>query len=102
MLPIFFPRTAGARERLWSVYVVSLVTAAISIAACLVLVPGAIRIIKKNVIMPIKDTVALLATFWTAMDREPAREESHLALFPDVRACFNTSPVTSSSFCELS
>ena len=53
-------RTADARERLWTVYIVSLVTAAISITACLVLVPAAIRIIKKNVIKPIKGAVDTL------------------------------------------
>lgn len=53
-------RTASARQRLLIVYIVSLIIAAASVAACLVLVPAAIRIIKKYVITPIKGTVDTL------------------------------------------
>ncbi|MEY8516221.1 methyl-accepting chemotaxis protein [Lachnospiraceae bacterium 29-84] len=53
-------RTADARRTLWVVYLVSLMIAVISIAACLVLVLAAIRIIKKYVITPIKGTVDTL------------------------------------------
>lgn len=53
-------RTASARQRLLTVYNISLIIAVISIVACLVLVPAAIRIIKKYVITPIKGTVETL------------------------------------------
>lgn len=53
-------RIASARERLLAVYVVSLIIAVASVAACLVLVLAAIRIIKKYVITPIKGTVDTL------------------------------------------
>lgn len=53
-------RTADARERLSAVYFISLVIAAASVAACLLLVLAAIRIIKKYVIKPIKGTVNTL------------------------------------------
>ena len=53
-------RTSSARERLLAVYMISLIIAAISIGACLILVPAAVRIIKKYVIMPIKGTVETL------------------------------------------
>lgn len=53
-------RTASARQNLLAVYIISLVIAAASVAACLVLVPAAIRIIRKNVITPIKGTVDTL------------------------------------------
>ncbi len=53
-------RTASARQRLFTVYIISLIIAVTSIAACLVLVLAAIRIIKKYVITPIKGTVDTL------------------------------------------
>lgn len=53
-------RTASARQKLMDVYSISLIIAVISITACLVLVPAAIRIIKKYVITPIKGTVDTL------------------------------------------
>lgn len=53
-------RIDSARHKLLLVYIVSLVIAAASIAACLGLVFAAIRIIKKYVITPIKGTVDLL------------------------------------------
>ncbi len=53
-------RTADARQELLGVYLISLLIAAISIASCLILVPAAIRIIKKYVITPIKGTVDTL------------------------------------------
>lgn len=53
-------RTADARQRLLSVYNVSLIIVIASIAACLLLVLAAIRIIKKYVITPIKGTVGTL------------------------------------------
>lgn len=53
-------RTASARQKLLNVYVMSLIIAVISIVACLILVPIAIRIIKKYVITPIKGTVNTL------------------------------------------
>ncbi len=53
-------RTAGARRKLLIVYIISLIIAAASVAACLVLVFAAIRIIKRYVISPIKDTVDTL------------------------------------------
>ncbi len=53
-------RTASARQRLLTVYIISLIIAAASIAACLTLVFAAIRIIKKYVIRPIKGTVDTL------------------------------------------
>jgi len=53
-------RTNNARQKLLAVYIISLVTAASSIVACLILVFAAIRIIKKYVITPIKGTVDML------------------------------------------
>ena len=53
-------RTVSARQKLLTVYIISLVMAAASIAACLMLVLAAIRIIKKYVITPIKGTVDTL------------------------------------------
>lgn len=53
-------RTADARQKLLGVYMLSLVIATISIAACLILAPAAIRIIKKYVITPIKGAVDTL------------------------------------------
>lgn len=53
-------RTADARQKLLEVYMLSLVIAVISIAACLILAPAAIRIIKKYVITPIKGAVDTL------------------------------------------
>lgn len=53
-------RTGSARQKLFAVYVISLVIAAASIASCLALVLAAIRIIKKYVITPIKGTVDML------------------------------------------
>lgn len=53
-------RTADARQRLLNVYNVSLIIVIASIAACLLLVLVAIRIIKKYVITPIKGTVGTL------------------------------------------
>ena len=53
-------RTDGAKHRLMIVYIISLVIAAASIITCLILVLAAIRIIKKYVIAPIKDTVYTL------------------------------------------
>lgn len=53
-------RTANARQKLMAVYMLSLIIAATSIAACLALVLAAIRIIKKYVITPIKGTVDTL------------------------------------------
>lgn len=53
-------KTANARQKLLAVYMLSLIIAAISIAACLTLAPAAIRIIKKYVIMPIQGTVDML------------------------------------------
>lgn len=53
-------RTASARQRLLAVYIISLIIAAASVAACLALVLAAIRIIKKYVIKPIKGAVDTL------------------------------------------
>ncbi len=53
-------RANNARQKLLAVYIISLVTAASSIVACLILVFAAIRIIKKYVITPIKGTVDML------------------------------------------
>ncbi len=53
-------RTADARRGLLYVYIVSLVIAVASVAICLILVLAAIRVIKKNVITPIKGTVDTL------------------------------------------
>lgn len=53
-------RTADARQKLFAVYMISLIIAAVSIATCLVLVLAVIRIIKKYVITPIKGTVDML------------------------------------------
>lgn len=53
-------RTDDARQKLSAVYIVSLIIAASSITACLILVLAAIRIIKKYVITPIKSTVDTL------------------------------------------
>ncbi len=53
-------RIGSERENLLTVYISSLVIAAASIAACLVLVLAAIRIIGKYVITPIKGTVNTL------------------------------------------
>lgn len=53
-------RIGSERERLWTVYLSSLVIAAASVAACMLLVLAAIRIIKKYVIKPIKGTVDTL------------------------------------------
>ncbi len=53
-------RTDSARHKLLMVYIISLVIAAASIITCLILVLAAIRIIKKYVIAPIKDTVDTL------------------------------------------
>ncbi len=53
-------RTASARHKLLIVYIISLIIAVASIAACMALVLAAIRIIKKYVIAPIKDTVGTL------------------------------------------
>ena len=53
-------RTAGARQKLSFVYIISLIIAVATISACLILVLAAIRIIKKYVITPIKATVDTL------------------------------------------
>lgn len=53
-------RTASARQKLLIVYIISLMIAVGSIAACMALVLAAVRIIKKHVIAPIKDTVDTL------------------------------------------
>lgn len=53
-------RIDSARQRLLTVYLGSLIITAASIAACLLLVLAAIRIIKKYVIKPIKGTVDTL------------------------------------------
>ncbi|MDE6924152.1 MAG: MCP four helix bundle domain-containing protein [Acetatifactor sp.] len=53
-------RTAKARQRLLTVYIVSLIIAVASVVTCLFLVFAAIRIIKKYVITPIKGTVDTL------------------------------------------
>ena len=53
-------RTAGARQKLSFVYIISLIIADATISACLILVLAAIRIIKKYVITPIKATVDTL------------------------------------------
>lgn len=53
-------RIDSERQRLLNVYSASLITAAASVAACLILVLAAIRIIKKYVITPIKGTVDTL------------------------------------------
>ncbi len=53
-------RTAKARQRLLSVYIISLLIAVASVVTCLVLVFAAIRIIKQYVITPIKGTVNTL------------------------------------------
>ena len=53
-------RTASARQKLFAVYIISLVIAVASIVTCLILVLAAIRIIKKYVITPIKCTVDTL------------------------------------------
>ncbi|MDE7157636.1 MAG: MCP four helix bundle domain-containing protein [Lachnospiraceae bacterium] len=53
-------RTAGARQKLSFVYIISLIITVATISACLILVFAAIRIIKKYVITPIKATVDTL------------------------------------------
>ncbi len=53
-------RIESARQKLLAVYILSLGIAAISIAACLILVFAAIRMNKKYVITPIKSTVDTL------------------------------------------
>lgn len=53
-------RTAEGRKKLVAVYSISLITAAVSISVCLILVIAALRIIKKYVITPIKGTVDTL------------------------------------------
>lgn len=53
-------RTAQARQKLFIVYMISLVIAAASIITCLVLVLAAVRIIRKYVITPIQGTVNTL------------------------------------------
>ena len=53
-------RTDSARQRLWMVYVVSLIIAVVSTVSCFVLVIAAIRIIKKYVIKPIKGALDTL------------------------------------------
>lgn len=53
-------KTASARQKLFAVYIISLIIAAASIAACLALALAAIRIIRKYVIKPIKGTVDML------------------------------------------
>lgn len=53
-------RTAQARQKLFSVYIVSLIIAVASVVTCLALVFAAIRIIRKYVITPIKGTVDTL------------------------------------------
>lgn len=53
-------RTANARQKLLIVYMISLIIAAASIITCFLLVLATIRIIKKYVITPIKDTVNTL------------------------------------------
>lgn len=52
--------TDSARQKLLTVYIISLIIAVASIVTCLILVPAAIRIIKKYVITPIKGTVDTL------------------------------------------
>ena len=54
-------RTASARQKLFNIYIISLIITIVSIMACLALVFAAIWIIKKYVIKPIKGTVN---TFW--------------------------------------
>ena len=53
-------RTADARQKLLAVYIISLIITAVSIAACVILVPAAVKIIKTYVITPIKGTVNTL------------------------------------------
>ncbi len=53
-------RIESARQKLLAVYILSLGIAAISIAACLILVFAAVRMNKKYVITPIKSTVDTL------------------------------------------
>ena len=53
-------RTASARQKLLTVYTISLIITIISIAACIILVLAVIRIIKKYVIKPIKGTMDTL------------------------------------------
>ena len=50
-------RTAGARQKLLTVYIISLVITAAAIIACAALVLAAVKIIKTYVITPIKGTV---------------------------------------------
>lgn len=53
-------RTADARQKLLTVYIISLVITAAAIAACAALVLAAVKIIKTYVITPIKGTVDTL------------------------------------------
>ncbi|MDE7309202.1 MAG: MCP four helix bundle domain-containing protein [Lachnospiraceae bacterium] len=53
-------RTASARQKLFNIYIISLIITVVSIMACLTLVFAAIWIIKKYVIKPIKGTVNTL------------------------------------------
>lgn len=53
-------RTASARQKLFNIYIISLIITIVSIMACLALVFAAIWIIKKYVIKPIKGTVNTL------------------------------------------
>lgn len=52
--------TASARQKLLTVYLISLIIAVVSVMTCLALVFAAVRIIKKYVITPIKGTVDML------------------------------------------
>lgn len=70
-------RTASARQKLLIVYIISLIIAAASIAACVALVLAAIRIIKKYVIAPIKDTVDTLQESSQKLDEVTGEVLSH-------------------------
>ncbi len=70
-------RTADARQKLWAVYIMSLIIAAASIAACLILVLAAIRIIRKYVITPIKGTVDTLQESSQKLDEVTGKVLKH-------------------------
>lgn len=53
-------KTAAARQKLLIVYIISLIIAVASVAVCIALVFAAVRMIRKYVITPIRDTVDTL------------------------------------------
>lgn len=62
-------RTANARQKLFNIYIISLIIAVISVITCMVLVAAAIWIIRKYVITPIKGTVDTLQESSQKLDK---------------------------------